>query len=152
MRVLLPGAEQVIVLNAGSGRALMALRLRHAGGLFEGVIPRRHKLFDYRLQVRWRDNPESVVNIYADAYAFGMQLRDEDLTALREGRHPRPYTVLGAHAMPQRRVDMAFVLRYGRPMPGASVSLATSTSGMAGATRCGYVTWPVFGRFSCLMA
>lgn len=67
VRVLLPGAEQqVIVLNAGSGRALMALRLRHAGGLFEGSIPRRRKLFDYRLQVRWHNDPESAVNIYAD--------------------------------------------------------------------------------------
>lgn len=151
MRVLLPGAEQVIVLNAGSGRALMALRLRHAGGLFEGVIPRRRKLFDYRLQVRWHSDPESAVNIYADAYAFGMQLHDEDLTALREGRHPRPYTVLGAHAMQQRRVD-GVRFRSGRPMPGASVSLATSTSGMAGATRCDCATWPVSGRFSCRMA
>jgi 1,4-alpha-glucan branching enzyme len=74
---------------------LATLDRRHADGLFEAPIPRRRKRFDYRLQVRWDDGREQQL---ADAYAFGPQLDEADLQALRDGSHPRPYTLLGAHA------------------------------------------------------
>ena len=104
IRALLPGATAVTLLDARSGRELVVLSARHGDGLFEAVVPRRRKPFDYRLQVRWADGRTQRL---ADAYAFGPQLAEEDLVALREGRHPRPFTVLGAHAQRQRGVDGA---------------------------------------------
>ncbi|MDD5335682.1 MAG: 1,4-alpha-glucan branching protein GlgB [Rhodoferax sp.] len=96
LRALLPGAQQVQVLEARSGKPVAGLALRHPQGLFEGALGRRRKRFDYRLEVRWLDAAAPAANIYADAYAFGAQLTDDDLTALQEGKHPDPYTVLGA--------------------------------------------------------
>ena len=102
IRALLPGASAVTLLDARSKRVLATLLLRHADGLFETLVPRRRKQFDYRLQVRWADD---CVQQLADAYAFGPLLRDEELIALRDGTHPRPYTVMGAHPQRQRGVD-----------------------------------------------
>lgn len=94
LRALLPGAEKVAVIDAKSGKFIVELSLRDASGLFEAPIPRRRKFFDYRLQVRWHHGECTEL---ADAYAFGPQLSDHDLHLLREGNHPEPYTILGAH-------------------------------------------------------
>ena len=102
IRALLPGAASVTLLDARTKRALVTLALRHADGLFEAAVPRRRKRFDYLLAVRWADGH---VQRLVDAYAFGPQLGDEELFALRDGVHPRPYTVLGAHPQRQRGVN-----------------------------------------------
>ena len=94
LRVFLPGAASVLVLDAITGKPLAALSLRHADGLFEARIPRRRKRFDYRLDVRCINQSNGI---YADAYNYGPQLADDDLRALNEGAHLHPYTVLGAH-------------------------------------------------------
>lgn len=99
LRALLPGARQVTVLDAVSHRVIAQLRQRHPVGLFEAPIPRRRRLFDYRLQVQWSQDPDEAGSLYADAYAFGLQLKDDDLAALRDGTHAQPYTVLGAHVI-----------------------------------------------------
>ena len=104
IRAFLPGAMQVQVLNATSKKLLKALALRHSDGLFEAVIARRRKRFDYRLRIRWKDAPHEEPGLYADAYAFGLQLSDEQLLALHAGNHPDPYTLLGAHPMQQQGV------------------------------------------------
>ncbi len=104
LRALLPEAQQVQVLEARSGKPVAALALRHPQGLFEGALGRRRKRFDYRLEVRWLDAVAPAAGIYADAYAFGAQLSDDDLTALQEGKHPDPYTVLGAHCLEHQGV------------------------------------------------
>ncbi len=96
LRALLPGAEQVLVVDAKSNKVLVELSSRHADGLFEARIPRRRKLFDYRLRVTWHHGENTEL---ADAYSFGPQLTDHDLHLLREGNHPAPYEVLGAHPM-----------------------------------------------------
>ena len=102
IRALLPGASEVRLVDAHSDRPLCSLPLRHTSGFFECAVPRRRKVFDYLLEVRWADgNLQRMV----DAYSFGPQLRDEEMFALRDGRHPRPYTVLGAHLQQQRGVD-----------------------------------------------
>ena len=93
VRALLPGADAVELIDAADGTPVGTLKRRHADGFFE-TRTRRRKRFDYRLRVRWHDGSEGE---YADAYAYGPQLSDDDLAALREGRHPRPYAVLGAH-------------------------------------------------------
>lgn len=98
VRTFLPGAREVRVLDAVTGKPLVTLALRHPEGLFESAIPRRRKRFEYRLAVEWHDGQ---CGEYADAYSFGPQLEDADLVALRQGSHLRPYTVLGAHPMEQ---------------------------------------------------
>ena len=95
IRAFLSGAKSVTVLDASSGKPLVALLLRHVDGLFEMHIPRRRVRFDYRLSVVWADGSSGV---YADAYNYGPQLSDDDLRALNHGTHLRPYLVLGAHA------------------------------------------------------
>ena len=106
IRACLPGAASVFITDAVTAKPLVNLTLRHRDGLFEACIPRRRKRFDYRLAVRWADKSDETnagINIYthadtyADAYAYGPQLSDEDLYALNSGTHLRPYEVLGAH-------------------------------------------------------
>ena len=101
LRSLLPGAQQVVVIDAATGKSIVTSSLRHPDGLFEARIPRRRKRFDYELDVTWQDGQSGR---YADAYSFGPQLDLADLHALRAGSHLRPYTVLGAHPMEQRGV------------------------------------------------
>ena len=102
LRALLPGAETVSVSDARTGRTLAELSLRDPAGLFEAAIPRRRNRFAYRLQVRWQSGQESVL---ADAYSFGPQLDESDLQQLRDGIHPSPYAVLGAHPMRQQGIE-----------------------------------------------
>ncbi len=102
LRALLPGALTVTAVDPVTGKTIVKLALRHPDGLFEVCAARRRKRFDYRLDVTWADGQSGC---YADAYAFGPQLDDTDLAALRDGNHLRPYTVLGAHPMEQLGVS-----------------------------------------------
>ena len=96
VRVLLPAAAVVAVHDAATERRVAMLALRHADGLFEAVIPRRRKPFDYRLHVQWTFGGSGI---YADAFNFAPQINEQDLYYLREGKHRRPFEVLGAHAL-----------------------------------------------------
>jgi 1,4-alpha-glucan branching enzyme len=102
LRAFLPGAISVSVMDTDGKKTIANLALRHADGLFEACIPRRRKAFDYRLQIQWENNQQGI---YADAYAFGPQLSDEQLHALRDGSHLQPYTLLGAHVITQNAID-----------------------------------------------
>lgn len=113
LRALLPGAESVQVADAATGKIVCALAQRDAAGLFESAIPRRRKRFGYRLRVRWQSGIEAEL---ADAYAFGPQLSEHDLSLLREGSHPAPYTVLGALPL---RVDGTDGVRFALWAPNA---------------------------------
>jgi len=94
LRALLPTALAVEVLDAASGRTLVALQPIHPEGLFEAAVPRRRRRFDYRLKVHWASGQ---VDTCADAYAFGPQLDEAELHGLRDGSLLRPWRVLGAH-------------------------------------------------------
>jgi 1,4-alpha-glucan branching enzyme len=96
LRALLPQADSVAVIDAGTGERLAELLKRHDAGFWVGRIPNRRDRFDYRLQVSWSDGTEGR---HADAYAFGPLLTDADLHYLAEGSHLRPYEVLGAHPL-----------------------------------------------------
>ena len=103
LRVCWPSVAAIDVLDAKTGRKLLGLTLRDPDGFFEGPIPRRKQRFAYRLKLY--DPQGQVLAEVADAYAFGKQLADGELRLLAEGRHPRPYTVLGAHAAVQQGVQ-----------------------------------------------
>ena len=100
LRALLPGASKVELLDALTSRTLVSLQ--PSGDFFESLVPRRRKRFDYRLAVAWADGSQGI---YADAYAFGPQLGEADLALLAAGDHPRPFTLLGAHALEHDHVD-----------------------------------------------
>jgi 1,4-alpha-glucan branching enzyme len=112
VRALLPGAAEVTVLEAAGNRRMVALAHRR-DGFFEAMVPRRKNRFDYRLAVRWDTGEEGV---YADTYAYGPQLNDEELRALASGQHVRPYLTLGAHLV--RHGDVAGV-RFATWAPNA---------------------------------
>jgi 1,4-alpha-glucan branching enzyme len=91
VRALLPGAQAVWVQAAGGHPATPApLGMRHEDGVFEGPWPGG----GYRLSVRWADGSESVID---DPYRFGPVLGELDVWLLGEGKHLRPYEVLGAN-------------------------------------------------------
>lgn len=102
LRALLPGAEKASVIDSMSGKAIAELQLRDSAGLFEAAIPRRRKIFSYRLRVEWQHGESTELS---DAYAFGLQLSDNDLHLLREGNHPAPYSILGAHPLQQDGIE-----------------------------------------------
>jgi 1,4-alpha-glucan branching enzyme len=102
VRAMLPGAVNVSVVDAATGKRAAKLVSTDEAGFWEGSIPRRKNRFDYRLAVQWTNGDEGV---YADAYAFGPLIPDADLHFFGEGSHLRPYTFLGAHPMAVGDVD-----------------------------------------------
>jgi 1,4-alpha-glucan branching enzyme len=102
VRAMLPGATSVAVVDAVRGRRVTALQCRDGAGLWEAPIARRRHRFDYRLAVQWANGDDGR---YADAYAFGPTIGDDDLHYFGEGTHLRPYTFLGALPMSIGAVD-----------------------------------------------
>jgi 1,4-alpha-glucan branching enzyme len=96
---MLPGATSVDVMEADTGKRVVALQQRDATGLFVARIPRRKNRFRYRLAVTWHDGKGGNTGTYDDAYAFGPQIDDATLRALCRGDHAAPYDILGAHAI-----------------------------------------------------
>ena len=92
LRVFLPGAAQVEVLDARTGGSLGVMDPRHADGFFEGLLPVSARP-DYRLQVAWADGNTAIID---DPYRFPAVLGDMDVWLMGEGSHLRPYEVLGA--------------------------------------------------------
>jgi 1,4-alpha-glucan branching enzyme len=89
---MLPMAVAVDVLDAAGG-FVAKLERRAGSDLFEGALAGRGERFEYRLKVRWDSGAEGV---YADPYAYGALIADDDLHLLAAGTHVRPYEVLGA--------------------------------------------------------
>ena len=94
VRVFLPNAQQVLVIDAVTSRVLATLAQRHPDGFFERALTARLD-FPYRLHVRWGDGTDVILE---DPYRFGPVLSDMDIWLLGEGTHLRPYEVLGASA------------------------------------------------------
>ncbi len=87
VRVFLPGAVWVTVV---SGARAWPLTLRDAAGFFEGATA---AFGLYQLRVRWHDGSNTLID---DPYRFGKVLGDMDVWLLSEGKHLRPYEILGA--------------------------------------------------------
>jgi len=103
LRAMLPGATHVVAQRP-DGSVIAPLLLRHVDGLFEGQLPGadRRERPDYRLQVRWADGNESLLD---DPYRFAPLLGEMDVWWMAEGTHLRPYEVLGAIARVVEGVD-----------------------------------------------
>ena len=73
VRALLPNAVEVEVVDL-DGNRIASMQSQHAAGVYEAAVP--GPLDDYRLRVRW---DSGVVGLYADPYAFGPLISDDDL-------------------------------------------------------------------------
>lgn len=82
------GADAVYVI-AGDKRVSM----QPAGDDFFVAVVNAKDFEDYRLEAHWGD----FSNVQADAYHFLPTLGELDLHLIREGRHERLWTVLGAN-------------------------------------------------------
>ena len=91
VRAIVPGAAAVRVLPADAPPIPME-RL-HPTGFFETVLPDRHALVAYRLEVT-RDGHITEIE---DPYRFPSLLSDFDRHLLAEGTHYRAHEKLGAH-------------------------------------------------------
>ena len=92
VRVYLPGAEAVDLIEAASGRVVTPFSIAHPSGLFAAVAASRT---GYRLRITWPD----AVQITEDPYSFGLLLGELDLHLISEGTHYSLSRTLGAMAM-----------------------------------------------------
>ena len=92
VRVFLPWAQSLAVIDAATGEVAGELSRVHPDGLFSGMLGRRPP-FRYRLRA---EGAQGSVDV-DDAYAFPPVLGDLDIYLLAEGTHHESYNVLGAH-------------------------------------------------------
>ncbi len=91
IRCFLPSAKQVSVVNEQND-SLGQLKER-GSGFFEGKI-KATPTEAYKLQVQWASGQSSLIE---DPYRFPLVLGEMDIWLLGEGKHLRPFEVLGAH-------------------------------------------------------
>jgi 1,4-alpha-glucan branching enzyme len=92
VRALLPGADAVELIDAGTGLFLTALVPVHPGGLYAGLLDGPPA---YRLRIHW---PDAIQEI-EDVYAFGPVLGELDLHLIGQGTHYEIGRVMGAQPM-----------------------------------------------------
>lgn len=93
VRVLIPGAVSVDIVNRRSGELIVPSEKIDERGFFVAVLP--DDAPDYALRIRYTEDTEPVIE--EDPYHFGSALQDMDSWLLAEGKHLRPYETLGAH-------------------------------------------------------
>jgi 1,4-alpha-glucan branching enzyme len=93
IRVFLPEATGVEVLDIVGGKPVARLEKVHDEGLFVGAIGGRSKSFPYRLRIT---TPEGEKDI-EDPYRFPPVISNVDARKLGEFDHLSSYRVLGAH-------------------------------------------------------
>src|SRR6185437_11508179 len=92
VRVFLPWAHRMWVVDAGNGEVAGELSRLHQEGLWSGILGRRPR-FRYRLRA---EGDLGVVE-FDDVYAFPPVLGDFDIHLLAEGTHHESYAVMGSH-------------------------------------------------------
>lgn len=100
VNAVLPGAEQVAVLDRQTGLRRATLVHCLDSEVFSAPIPDGTERFDYQLEVTWTPAPERTtphVQVLEDAYRFPFVLQELDTWLLGEGSHQRPFEALGAH-------------------------------------------------------
>ena len=93
VRVLIPGAVSVDIVNRRSGELIVPSEKIDERGFFVAVLP--DDAPDYALSIRYTEDSEPVIE--EDPYHFSSALQDMDSWLLAEGKHLRPYEILGAH-------------------------------------------------------
>nr|WP_311476527.1 1,4-alpha-glucan branching protein GlgB [uncultured Neisseria sp.] len=93
VRVLIPGAVSVDIVNRRSGELIVPSEKIDERGFFVAVLP--DDAPDYALRIRYTEDTEPMIE--EDPYHFSSALQDMDSWLLAEGKHLRPYETLGAH-------------------------------------------------------
>jgi len=93
VRVFLPEANRVEVLDLAGGKPVARLDKVHDEGLFVGAIQGRERPFPYQLRIATPEGQKDV----EDPYRFLPVLSDADARKLSEFHHLSSYRVLGAH-------------------------------------------------------
>lgn len=94
VRVFLPQASAVAVVDVERGKVVAELPKIHDEGFFAGEIAKRTQPFSYRLRVTVEGGEEEI----DDAYRFPPQIADQDVALLAAGNHLRAWEVMGAHS------------------------------------------------------
>jgi 1,4-alpha-glucan branching enzyme len=92
VRVFLPWARRLWVIDAATGEVAGELARVHADGLWSSLLGQRPR-FPYRL----RAEGALGASEFHDIYSFAPVLGDLDVHLLAEGTHHESYNVLGAH-------------------------------------------------------
>ncbi|MDK4734798.1 1,4-alpha-glucan branching protein GlgB [Rhizobium sp. CNPSo 3490] len=92
VRVYLPGAEGVDLIEAASGKVVTPFSIAHPAGLYAAAMGSR---MPYRLRITWPDGEQ----ITEDPYSFGLLLGELDLHLISEGTHYSLSRTLGAVEM-----------------------------------------------------
>jgi 1,4-alpha-glucan branching enzyme len=92
VRTLRPGATAVTLL---SGDERLPMAKLHDGGVFGVTAP--GPVGDYRVEVSYAEGAGHGTWVVDDPYRWLPTLGEMDLHLIREGRHERLWTVLGAH-------------------------------------------------------
>ncbi len=95
LRVFLPKASGVDVIDSKTNKKVCGLLLVHPTGLFEGTLGRRRNTFAYHLRVTYGD--ETL--IVEDPYRYPSLLKDDDIYLFCEGTHEQTYQWMGAHEL-----------------------------------------------------
>src|SRR3954454_12603452 len=101
VRVFLPDAESVAVIESATGQIAARAERIHPVGMFVASMADRREMFRYRLRVRWGGHEQE----FADVYSFGPVLGELDLHLLVEGNHLASYRKLGAHPIVHEGVE-----------------------------------------------
>ncbi|MGY4532032.1 1,4-alpha-glucan branching enzyme [Pseudomonas sp. TE3786] len=97
VRVYLPGALGVELIDAASGESMGSLTLGSVPGFFT-IRPLDQRA--YRLRIRWGEGEQEI----EDPYAFGPQLGETDIYLFSEGNHRELGKSFGAQLMEQNGI------------------------------------------------
>lgn len=98
VRVFLPEALSVEVIDSKTNKLVAVLDCVDQAGLFESKLGRRRNAFSYRLRVSYK----SDIVVIEDPYRYPSMINLDDLYLFCEGTHEQTYQWMGAH---ERLVD-----------------------------------------------
>jgi len=101
VRAMLPGVQDVSVVESATGEVVAKAAQIHRDGLFVATIPDRKEPFRYRLRV----SSGGVQHEFYDVYSFPPVLGEIDIHLLAEGNHLASYRKLGAHPVVHEGVE-----------------------------------------------
>jgi 1,4-alpha-glucan branching enzyme len=93
VRAMLPGAQEVSVIDSATGQIAAEGTQVHRDGFFVATIADRSEPFRYKLRVK----SGGVKHEFYDIYSFPPVLGEIDIHLLAEGNHFASYRKLGAH-------------------------------------------------------
>jgi 1,4-alpha-glucan branching enzyme len=101
VRAMLPGAQDVSVIESATGQVVAKGAQVHRDGFFVATLPERKEPFRYRLRV----SSGGAQHEFYDLYSFPSVLGDIDIHLLAEGNHLASYRKLGAHPLVHEGVE-----------------------------------------------